>query len=230
MSESILIADDSVLVRESIETALRVRGARVEVVNDGTQALERLRDAAPDLVIADVHMPGVDGYGVCRETKAQRPACRVLLLVGTFEPFDSGAASSARADGVVRKPFLADEILRKVEDLLGPVRPRDARAGTQSGRRSTGGAAHSGGARARPGCGAGRGDRRRRRFCGALRRRHRSHRASVLELGGAEAARTVARELLGEASSSGLSAQRRSSASAEHPRAASDWRGDPERE
>ena len=122
MSEIILVADDSVLVRELAESSLRARGARVEAVSDGTQAFERLRDTEPDLLIADVHMPGLDGYALCRESKAQRPRTKVLLLVGTFEPFDSGAASSARADGVVRKPFLADELLRKVEDLLGPVR------------------------------------------------------------------------------------------------------------
>jgi CheY-like chemotaxis protein len=122
VSESILVADDSILVREMAENALRARGARVEAVSDGTQAAERLRDTAFDLLIADVHMPGLDGYALCREIKAQRPETKVLLVVGTFEPFDSGTASSARAEGVVRKPFLADELLRKVEEVLGPVR------------------------------------------------------------------------------------------------------------
>jgi DNA-binding response OmpR family regulator len=67
-------------------------------------------------------MPGLDGYALCREAKTERAATRVLLLVGTFEPFDQSAASAAFADGVLRKPFVAEELLRKVEELLGPVR------------------------------------------------------------------------------------------------------------
>ena len=67
-------------------------------------------------------MPGLDGYALCREAKTERSATRVLLLVGTFEPFDASAASAALADGVLRKPFVAEELLRKVEELLGPVR------------------------------------------------------------------------------------------------------------
>jgi CheY-like chemotaxis protein len=122
VSESILVADDSLLVREAIQNALRQRGASVELASDGAQAHSRLRDLAPDLLIADVHMPGLDGYALCREAKTERSATRVLLLVGTFEPFDGNAASAALADGVLRKPFVAEELLRKVEELLGPVR------------------------------------------------------------------------------------------------------------
>jgi CheY-like chemotaxis protein len=122
VSEIILAADDSLLIREAIQSALRRRGARVELASDGGQARPRLRELAPDLLIADVHMPGLDGYALCREAKTERPATRVLLLVGTFEPFDATAATAALADGVLRKPFVADELVRKVEQLLGPVR------------------------------------------------------------------------------------------------------------
>ena len=119
MTETILIADDSVSIREAAQAALAPRGARIEMATDGREALTRLRDAAPDLVIADVHMPGLDGYALCREAKTERAATRVLLVVGTFEPFDTAGAAAARADGVLRKPFLAEDLLRKVEELLG---------------------------------------------------------------------------------------------------------------
>jgi CheY-like chemotaxis protein len=122
VSETILIADDSLLVREAVQTALRDRGARVVLASDGEEARARLREAAPDLVLADVHMPGLDGYALCREAKTERAATRVVLLVGTFEPFDSSAASFARADGVLRKPFVVDELMRKVVEMLGPAR------------------------------------------------------------------------------------------------------------
>jgi CheY-like chemotaxis protein len=219
VSESILVADDSILVREMAENALRSRGARIDVVSDGAQALERLRDTAPDLLIADVHMPGSDGYAVCRESKAQRPSTKVLLLVGTFEPFDSGAASSARADGVLRKPFLADELLRKVESLLGPVRkaappePEIVREPLPvaeplteepvSGGPENASAADLGEAAGASALSDADVDRIARR---------------VLELGGAEVLERVARELLREAA-----AERATGG-------CHDWRGDPERE
>ena len=217
MSESILVADDSVLVRELAESTLRARGARLEVVSDGSQASARLRDAAPDLVIADVHMPGLDGYALCRESKVLRPATKVLLLVGTFEPFDSGAASSARADGVLRKPFLADELLRKVEGLLGPVRkaaperesvqePSPAAAPITTAAVPVDEAAPAVEPTDTPSAVAlsdADVDRIARR---------------VLELGGGEVLERVAREMLRDAA-----AER--AASGSH-----DWRGDPERE
>jgi CheY-like chemotaxis protein len=127
VSETILVADDSLLVREAIATALRERGARIELACDGEEARSRLRELAPDLLIADVHMPGLDGYALCREAKTERAATRVVLLVGTFEPFDSSAASFARCDAVLRKPFVADELLGKVEELLGPVQAQELR-------------------------------------------------------------------------------------------------------
>jgi CheY-like chemotaxis protein len=120
MPERILIADDSLAMREAAKSALERRGARVEVVADGTAALERVRAASARLLLADVHMPGLDGYALCREAKGERPDLRVLLMVGTFEPFDSGAATAARADAVLRKPFTQDELLGKVEELIGP--------------------------------------------------------------------------------------------------------------
>jgi CheY-like chemotaxis protein len=122
VSERILVADDSLVVREAVESALRPRGSRVELAADGTQARARLQEIQPDLLFADVHMPGPDGYTLCREAKSERAATKVVLLVGTFEPFDAGAASAAGADGLLRKPLVADEVLRKVEQLLGPVR------------------------------------------------------------------------------------------------------------
>ncbi|HVR30283.1 MAG TPA: response regulator [Thermoanaerobaculia bacterium] len=121
MTERILIADDSLSIREAAQSALAARGARLEAVADGREALAKLRDAAPQLLIADVHMPGGDGYALCREAKSEQPGLRVLLVVGTFEPFDAASATAARADGVLRKPFMPDELLRKVEELLGPV-------------------------------------------------------------------------------------------------------------
>jgi len=227
VSEWILIADDSLAARESAQRALAVRGARIELACDGADARARLREGRPDLLIADVHMPGLDGYSLCREAKGEQSDLRVLLLVGTFEPFDAGAASSARADGVLRKPFLADELLRKVEDLLGPVvaepavrvSPHDEPAApaqdalVESGVSSDEGAEESGDA-ARVELSDADVDRIARR---------------VLELGGGAVLERVARELLGRAVAERDHHASRGAAEPE-PLGPRSWSGDPERE
>src|SRR5260370_34619661 len=75
---------------------------------------------AVDLVIADVHMPGASGYEVCRRSKQLRPEGPVLLLVGTFEPFDEAQARECGADAYLKKPFDSQELLGRVHDLLAP--------------------------------------------------------------------------------------------------------------
>ena len=195
MSESILVADDSLLVRESVQTALRERGARVELACDGEEARTRLRDLAPDLLLADVHMPGLDGYALCREAKTERAATRVVLLVGTFEPFDSSAASFARADAVLRKPFLADELLRKVEELLGPVRaPEPTRATEPALPEPLTHTAVSGGPETTEAVVANEADQRLELSDADVDRIARR----VLELGGGAVLERVAREVLAE--------------------------------
>jgi CheY-like chemotaxis protein len=197
VSERILIADDSLPVREAAHSALAARRAQVELVADGGLALERLREAAPDLLIADVHMPGLDGYALCREAKNLRPAIRVLLLVGTFEPFDSGTAAAARADGVVRKPFIADELLRKVEDLLGrPPAPEPAREPAHR-EPVVAPALPEAAPTAAPVTDAGGGSALSDADVERIARR-------VLELGGEAVLERVARELLGEAAFAGV--------------------------
>jgi hypothetical protein len=73
---------------------------------------------APDLVVADIHMPGANGYEVASRVKQMRPGTPVLLLVGTFEPFDRERFASSGADAFMKKPFDSQELLRQVQTLL----------------------------------------------------------------------------------------------------------------
>ncbi|MGH9360398.1 MAG: response regulator transcription factor, partial [Thermoanaerobaculia bacterium] len=66
------------------------------------------------------HMPGASGYEVCRRAKELHPGVPVLLLVGTFEPFDEGKAREVGADSFLKKPFDSQELLQTVDRLLGP--------------------------------------------------------------------------------------------------------------
>jgi CheY-like chemotaxis protein len=134
MSRRILLADDSVTIQKVIELTFMDEDFAVTAVSNGDEALARLAEVQPDLVIADVHMPGANGYEVCRRAKAWRAGVPVLLLVGTFEPFDEGEMRAAGADAHLKKPFDSQELLSLVHELLAraPGAPAAAAAAPEA--------------------------------------------------------------------------------------------------
>jgi CheY-like chemotaxis protein len=118
MSKSILVADDSITIRKVVELTFAETGIRVESVGSGREALDRIPVLRPDLVLADVVMPEPSGYDVCRAVKASERPVPVLLLAGTFEPFDPERARGAGADGHLIKPFESRTLVERVEALL----------------------------------------------------------------------------------------------------------------
>lgn len=125
MTKTILLADDSVTIRKVVELTFMDESFDLVTVGSGGEALERF-DAGIDLVIADVHMPGADGYQVCEEVKKRSSKTPVLLLVGTFETFDEKKASAAGADGYLKKPFDSQDLLGRVHELLARSEGADA--------------------------------------------------------------------------------------------------------
>jgi len=123
MSRRILLADDSVTIQKVIELTFMDDDYEVRAVGNGDEALAMLTALQVDFVIADVHMPGASGYEVCRRTKELRPEVPVLLLVGTFEPFDESQARACGADSYLKKPFDSQELLSRVHDLLAHSAP-----------------------------------------------------------------------------------------------------------
>jgi len=118
MTRTILLADDSVTIQKVVELTFLDEDFHVVSYGNGSDAIDHLPEMRPDVVLADVHMPGADGYEVCVATKQLFPAVPVLLLVGTFEIFDAGKASDSGAQGHLKKPFDSQELLRRVKDLL----------------------------------------------------------------------------------------------------------------
>lgn len=121
MSRRILLADDSVTIQKVIELTFMDEDYEVTAVSNGDEAIGALGREAPDIVLADVHMPGANGYEVCRRAKELHPHVPVLLLVGTFEPFDEAKAREAGADSYLKKPFDSQELLERVGELVGPA-------------------------------------------------------------------------------------------------------------
>jgi len=135
MSRTILLADDSVTIQKVVELTFLDEGYAVVAVGNGSDAAARLDEVRPDLVIADVHMPGLNGYDLCKRAKGWRAQTPVLLLVGTFEPFDKGQFTESGADAVLKKPFDSQELLRQAQDLLrsAPAEAAEPEAEVASG-------------------------------------------------------------------------------------------------
>lgn len=120
MAKKILVADDSITIQRVMKMSFANQDVELTVVDNGIDAVERTKELLPDLVMADVLMPGKNGYEVCREIKSN-PATRhipVLLLVGAFETFDENLAREAGYDGHITKPFDTATLLSKVKEAL----------------------------------------------------------------------------------------------------------------
>ncbi len=120
MPKSILLADDSLTIQKVIELTFSDTDYDLTTVGNGLEAIAAIQRSRPDLVMADVVMPGKNGYEVC-ETIKSNPALAdipVILLSGTFEPFDRERAERAKANAIVTKPFDSKNLLSQVEALL----------------------------------------------------------------------------------------------------------------
>ena len=98
MPKTLLLADDSVTIQKVVGITFASEDIELVTVDNGDAALERAREIKPDLVLADVSMPGLDGYELCAALKADPELSHipVLLLTGTFERFDKERATRAR--------------------------------------------------------------------------------------------------------------------------------------
>jgi CheY-like chemotaxis protein len=114
----LLLADDSITIQKIVELTFADEGVDVVCVNNGRDAIERLEEFVPDIVLADVFMPQVNGYEVCRYIKENEKLKHipVMLLVGSFEPFDEAEARKVGANDILTKPF---ESIRRLLDKVG---------------------------------------------------------------------------------------------------------------
>ena len=141
MPHTLLLADDSVTIQRVIELTFADEDVKVIAVSDGDQAIERLESTPPDIVLADIGMPGKNGYEVARYVK-QSPRLShipVVLLTGAFEPVDQARASEAGCDGVLAKPFEPQLVIGRVKELLAKAQPPAAAAVERSAAASSNG-------------------------------------------------------------------------------------------
>ena len=120
MTSRILLADDSPHAQRMGERILREEGFEVVSALDGDAALLQLDAMEPDVVLADVFLPGLSGYDLCRliKTSDRHKHAGVILIAGLLEPVDEEEARRAGCDGVLKKPFEASAILDAIRPLV----------------------------------------------------------------------------------------------------------------
>lgn len=117
---SILVIEDDEIVAKTIERCLRGGEYRVRLANSGVEGLRSARREVPDLVILDVIMPGMDGYAVCREMRADPVLADapILFLTAKTKDEDKITGFTAGADDYLGKPFNVDELLLRIRAIL----------------------------------------------------------------------------------------------------------------
>jgi DNA-binding response OmpR family regulator len=116
----ILIIEDDEIVARTVERSLRSAEYRIAVANSGVQGLQVARRQPPALVVLDVIMPGMDGYAVCREMRADPllTSVPVLFLTAKSKDEDKIEGFHAGGDDYLTKPFNIDELLLRVRAIL----------------------------------------------------------------------------------------------------------------
>ena len=124
MPKKILLADDSITIQKVVELTFSEGDYQVFSVGNGSQALRKIHEVRPDIALLDVIMPEANGYEVCEKVKRNPETSwiPVLLLTGTFEPFDRKRADAAGANGHLTKPFESQMLISKVEELIAGSR------------------------------------------------------------------------------------------------------------
>lgn len=112
MTKLILTVDDSASMRMLLKTSLTAQGFRIESANDGEHGLERMHEVNPDLLITDINMPKMDGFGLIEAVRAIPgfKSTPILVLSTEFSDEKKARAREAGATGWITKPFEAAKL------------------------------------------------------------------------------------------------------------------------
>jgi CheY-like chemotaxis protein len=120
MPKKLLLAEDSLTIRKVFELALSRSDIAITSVDNGEDAVRLAAEISPDLVVADLTLPGKNGFAVAAELRAMEKTEKipVLILSGTLVPLDEARFKASGARGVLFKPFESRELLENIERLL----------------------------------------------------------------------------------------------------------------
>ena len=128
--KTVLVADDKASGRELIRTVLEQCGYSVFEAGDGIEAVRKARELLPNLIILDLHMPELDGFGAFREIRADArfAATPIMALTASAMRGDRERALSLGFTSYLAKPISLNVLRREIERLLGEKSPYVARA------------------------------------------------------------------------------------------------------
>jgi len=120
MRRTILVADDSPTIRRLVTQIFADGNFQIVEVNNGDAAIKSFEEVRPSVVLADIYMPGRNGYQVCTYVRQhpQLGQTPVVLLVGAFDAFDDNAAKQAGATASITKPFEPGALIELVTSVL----------------------------------------------------------------------------------------------------------------
>ncbi len=120
MGKKLLLADDSITIQKVVELILADEDFEIKSVGDGEQAWTVMKEFMPDIVLADIEMPKLNGYQLCEKIKKDElvGGVPVILLAGAFEPIDEDLMREVGADDYIVKPFESQELISKINAVL----------------------------------------------------------------------------------------------------------------
>ena len=117
MARTVLVVEDDRNIADLLRLYLEKEGYEVRLAYDGLKALEKFRETKPDLVLLDVMLPGMDGWGVCRSIR-QDSKTPIIMLTAKSETEDKVSGLRQGADDYITKPFEMREVLARIEAVL----------------------------------------------------------------------------------------------------------------
>ncbi|WP_298588517.1 response regulator transcription factor [uncultured Kocuria sp.] len=121
----VLVVDDEIDLAQLVAGYLRKAGLEVAVRHDGAEAVAAVREFAPDVLVLDLGLPGIDGIEVCRQVRTFSD-CHVLMLTARDDEVDKIVGLSVGADDYVTKPFSPRELVARVQAMLRRARAQPA--------------------------------------------------------------------------------------------------------
>lgn len=133
MGHKLLLADDSITIQKVVELVLAEEGFDIKATNNGEDALTAVASFKPDIILADIDMPRMNGYQLCEKIKTnpETKDIPVILLAGAFEPLDEELAKNVGAEDHIIKPFESQELISKInaaittEELMMEAQPAE---------------------------------------------------------------------------------------------------------
>ncbi|MBL7158767.1 MAG: response regulator [Candidatus Omnitrophica bacterium] len=118
--KKILIVEDSPTMRDMVSYRLQASGYETETASCGEEALKKIKELKPDLVLLDVKMPGMNGFEVCQRSKSdpETKAVPIIFLTTAAQESDIIKGKELGADGYLTKPYDGKELIKEIGRIL----------------------------------------------------------------------------------------------------------------